>query len=187
MLPDRRGRRSIRTNSKGAEVKFLKTAAIVATGFLALAGCAKPVDVAAVTDEVKRGVRDWGAAYNAGDADAIAAKYAEDAVVMAPGAPASVGREAFRAFIATDIANAKAAGVTLNLSDGDTVGVSGEIAWHSGGYTVQDAGGATVDSGNYMEVLQNFDGKWLIIRDIWNSDRPPAPPPAAEEAAAPAS
>jgi uncharacterized protein (TIGR02246 family) len=167
-------------------VKILKTAAIVAAGLLALAGCAKPVDVAAVTDEVKRGVRDWGAAYNAGDADAIAAKYAEDAVVMAPGAPASVGREAFKAFIASDIANAKAAGVTLAMSDGDTVGVSGNVAWHSGAYTVQDASGATVDSGNYMEVLQNFDGKWLIIRDIWNSDRPAAPPPApaAEEAAA---
>ncbi|MGQ0384384.1 MAG: YybH family protein [Gammaproteobacteria bacterium] len=169
-------------------MRILKSAAIVAAGLLALAGCQKAVDVAAVTDEAKRGVRDWAAAYNAGDADTIAAKYAEDAIVMPPGTTASVGREAFRTFIAADIAGAKAAGVTLSISDGDTAGVSGDLAWHSGAYTVQDASGATVDSGNYLEVLQNFDGKWLIVRDIWNSDRPPAPaaPPAAEEAAAPA-
>jgi hypothetical protein len=44
-----------------------------------------------------------------------------------------------------------------------------------------------VDSGNYLEVQQNIDGKWLIIRDIYNSDRPKAPPadasPAEGEAA----
>jgi hypothetical protein len=36
-------------------------------------------------------------------------------------------------------------------------------------------------------VQQNIDGKWLIIRDIYNSDRPMAPPadavPAEGEAA----
>jgi hypothetical protein len=43
-----------------------------------------------------------------------------------------------------------------------------------------------VDSGNYLEVQQNIDGKWLIIRDIYNSDRPKAPPAeAAPEDAAP--
>jgi hypothetical protein len=37
-----------------------------------------------------------------------------------------------------------------------------------------------------MEALQKKDGKWLIVRDIWNSDQAPAPaaePPAAEDAA----
>jgi hypothetical protein len=38
-----------------------------------------------------------------------------------------------------------------------------------------------------MDVQQNIDGQWLMIRDIWNSDRPPpapAPEPAAEAPAA---
>lgn len=167
-------------------MNILKSAAIIAVGMVALAGCQKAVDTAAVSDEIKAGVRNWVAAYNAGDADTIAAKYADNAVVMAPGAPASVGRDAIREFIAKDSAGAKAAGVTLVISDGDEVGVSGDLAWHSGAYTVNDASGAAVDSGNYLEVQQNMDGKWMIIRDIWNSDRPPAAAPAAEAAAAPA-
>jgi len=169
-------------------VNILKSAALIAVGFVALAGCQKAVDTAAVSDEIKQGVRDWGAAYNSGDADTIAAKYSDNAVVMAPGAPAAVGREAIRTFIAGDSAASKAAGVTLAMSDGDEVGVVGDLAWHSGAYTVNDASGAVVDSGNYLEVQQNMDGKWMIIRDIWNSDRPPAAPaaPAEEAAAAPA-
>jgi uncharacterized protein (TIGR02246 family) len=166
-------------------VNILKSAAIAAVGLLALSACQKAtVDVAAVEAEAKSGVQKWAAAYNSGDADAIAALYAENAVVMPPGTPALVGREAFRAWVATDSANAKAAGITLAIEEGE-VGVSGDLAWHSGAYTANDASGAAVDGGSYMEVLQNFDGTWLIIRDIWNSDRPPAPAaaPAAEPAA----
>ncbi len=165
-------------------MNILKSVALIAAAFVALAGCQKAgPDVAAVSDEVKRGVRDWVTLYTAGDADGIAAKYSEDAIVMAPGAPAAVGRDAIRYFLAGDSANSKAAGIKLVISDGDLVGVSGDLAWHSGGYVVNDASGATIDSGHYLEVLQNFDGKLLIIRDTWNSDRAPAVAPAAEATA----
>ena len=167
-------------------MKILKSVVIVAVGLLTLAGCQKSVDTAAVSDEIKRGVQDWAAAYNAGDADTIAAKYSDNAVVMGPAAPAAVGRDAIREFIAKDSAGAKAAGVTLVISTGDEVGVSGDLAWHSGAYTINDASGNAVDSGNYVEVQQNLDGKWMIIRDIWNSDRAPAPAAAPAEEAAPA-
>jgi hypothetical protein len=39
-----------------------------------------------------------------------------------------------------------------------------------------------------MEVLRKKGGKWLIVRDIWNSSTPPAPAPpplAPAPAAAP--
>jgi uncharacterized protein (TIGR02246 family) len=171
-------------------MSILKSAVIIAVGLIALAGCQKAavVDTAAIETELKNGVRTWLASYNAGDADAIAARYTDDAVVMSPGAPAATGREAIRALIAEQSAAAKAAGMTLAPLDGDTVGVSasGDIAWHSGGYTVSDASGAVVDSGNYMEVQKNMDGKWMIVRDIWNSDRPPAAAAPAQVAAEPA-
>jgi ketosteroid isomerase-like protein len=171
-------------------VKILKSAALIAVGFAALAGCQKSVNTAAVTDEIKRDAQDWAGAYNAGDADKITAKYSDNAVVMGPGAPAAVGRDAIREFIAKDSAGAKTAGVTLVISNtGDEVGISGDLAWHSGAYSINDASGNAVDSGNYVEVRQNVNGKWLIVRDIWNSDRAPAPPAAAppeEAAAAPA-
>ena len=165
--------------------------AIVVTGLLALAAC-KPsappaVDTSADEATLKAGTTTWLEAYNAGDADRIVALYAEDAVMMPPGAPAASGHAAMKAFLTTDMANAKAAGVTL--VDGDSsAGVSGDLGWHSGSYTVKNAAGETVDSGSYAETWRKTaDGKWLIIRDIWNSDRPPAAPAAPAEAAAPTS
>ena len=59
---------------------------------------------------------------------------------------------------------------------------SGELGHHSGSYVVKDATGAVVDSGNYLAVMQRqADGRWLMIRDTWNSDRPPPAPAAAAE------
>jgi len=168
----------------------LNRAAIVLTSLIALAACSPAAPPAADTsaDEaaLRAGTTTWMAAYNAGDADRIVALYAEDGVMMPPGAPAATGHAAMRAFLTADIANAKAAGVTLLDGDSST-GVSGNIGWHSGSYKVTDASGATVDSGSYLETCRKADGKWLIIRDIWNSDRPAAAPAAPPAAAAPAS
>ena len=66
-------------------MNILKSAAIIAVGLVALAGCQKAavVDTAAVEAETKQSVKDWIAAFNAGDIEAIVTKYAENAVVMA--------------------------------------------------------------------------------------------------------
>lgn len=116
----------------------------------------------------------WAAGYNAGDVDKIAALYAEDAIAMPPGAPAAKGRAAIRAYLAADTAAAKAGGVKLSLAD-DGMGVSGSLGWHSGTVTVTNAAGATLETGKWLETWRKADGKWLMIRDIWNTDAPPAP------------
>ncbi len=158
----------------------LKTAVLMAVGLVVLAGCQKAtVDVAAVETEIKQGSRDWTADYNAGNVDAVVARYAPDAIVMAPGNPAAAGTDAIRAVVEKESAAAREAGVSIVLNDDDKVGASGNLAWHSGSYVVNDGAGAVVDSGNYMEVQQDVDGKWMIIRDIWNSDNAPAAAPAA--------
>jgi len=59
------------------------------------------------------------------------------------------------------------------------VGVSGDLAWIWNTFTVTDKAGATVDAGKYLTLAERKDGKWHIIRDIWNSDNSPAPPAAA--------
>ncbi len=167
-------------------MKIIRSTVFVVIGMMALAGCQKAaVDTAAIEAHMKQTVKDWLGAYNAGDVDTIVAFYAADAIVMAPGVPAAVGSDAIRAVVSEGSAAAQAAGLTLMPLDNDTVGISasGDMAWHAGGYTVNDASGAVVDSGNYLEVQQNRDGQWLIVRDIWNSDRAPAP---AADAAAPA-
>jgi ketosteroid isomerase-like protein len=159
-------------------VTILRSAALVAAALFAVAGCQKPgVDTSAVEAEIKGAAADWAAAYNAGDADALAARYADHAVVMPANSPMLVGRDAFRAFIAKDSAAVKAAGLTLAIDEG-TAGVVGDLAWHSGSYTLDDASGATAVAGDYLEVQQNMDGKWMIVQDIWNTSR--AMPAAAE-------
>jgi uncharacterized protein (TIGR02246 family) len=114
----------------------------------------------------------WFKAYKAGDANSIAALYANDAVMNAPGAPAARGQSAIREYLIKDVAGSTAAGVTLNGNPNTEIGISGDLAWEWGTFTVTDTSGATVDRGKYVSVFERRDGKWLVIRDIWNSDGP---------------
>ena len=164
--------------------------AIVAAGLLALAGCAKSVPVAdtAADEAAIRAVNPaWFAAHQAGDADGVAALYADDAVLSIPGAPPVRGRPAIREAFAADIAAMQAAGLKNNQGAAPEFGVSGDLGWEWNTFSVTDQSGSTVDTGKYVTVYARRDGKWLIVRDIWNSDTPPLPPaPPATDAAVPA-
>ena len=110
--------------------------------------------------------------------------YAEDALLMPPGAPAVTGRPGIKTFLGEDAAKSKGAGISLKNAAVTGSGVNGDTGWISGTYTVTDASGATIDSGSYLSVHRRANGSWPYIRDIWNSDRPPAPPapsPAAPD------
>jgi len=122
----------------------------------------------------------WFEHYAKADADGMANLYAEDALLMPPGAPAVTGRPGIKTFLGDDATKSKAAGISLKNGTVTGTGVNGDTGWISGTYTVANASGATIDSGSYLSVHRRTNGAWLYIRDIWNSDRPPAPPaPAA--------
>ena len=104
--------------------------------------------------------------------------YAEDALLTPPGAPAQTGRAAIKTFLGEDSAKTKAAGLAIKNGNVTGAEVAGDIGWMSGNYTVVDASGAAVDSGSYLSVHRRTNGVWLYTRDIWNSDRAPAPAPA---------
>jgi uncharacterized protein (TIGR02246 family) len=155
-------------------VNALKTTIIGAAALLFLCGCqAGAVSTAADEAVIRQSAPAWAAAYNAGDADKLAAMYWDDAVLQPPGAPAATGRAAIRAFLAADTAATRGAGLKMNIPEAGAVDVSGDLAYEAGTYTVTDASGATVDAGKYIGVFQKRDGKWLYIRDTWNSDNPP--------------
>jgi uncharacterized protein (TIGR02246 family) len=171
-------------------LKF-RSSMLVAASLITLAGCAKSappapvVDVAADEAAVRANNPAWFAAYNAGEVDKVAALYADDAVLSIPGAPAARGSAAILEALTKDHAASAAAGVTLNAgSSRADAGVSGDLAWEWNTFSVTDKAGATVDTGKYVTVYGRRDGKWRIIRDIWNSDAPPpaAPAPAAATA-----
>lgn len=155
-----------------------------AIAFAATAVCLAPkaahADAASDEADLRAGTAAWIKAYNAGDAEGVLALYAPDAEVMPPNATTLSDHGALRAFLVADIASSKSAGVTF-VAGKESAGVSADLGWHSGLFKVTDAAGATVATGKYLETWRRIDGKWKIIRDIWNND------PAAVPAVAPAS
>ncbi|MBV6423463.1 MAG: hypothetical protein NAOJABEB_01256 [Steroidobacteraceae bacterium] len=176
----------LRRNPRGTAMHRLARAALVAAGLLAVVGCTPSGPDAGNTkadeDTMRRGTERWIGAYSKGDVDAIMALYTEDAVVMPPGAHAATTPEALRDFLTTDIATS--AGLTFELGDSAT-GVSGDLGWHAGAFSVKNSAGETVNTGKYLEVWRRANGKWLIVRDMWNLDA--APGSVASPAPAPTS
>jgi uncharacterized protein (TIGR02246 family) len=154
---------------------------VACTLVTACTAAAPAADTAADSAAIAAVNEAWGKAYNAADAAGLAALYTTDAAVNPPGAPQVRGHAAIQEFFAKDTAGAKAAGVTMALNPQRDSGVSGDLAWESGTFSARDKAGATVDEGKYITVLQRTDGKWLIVRDTWNSDRAPAAAPAPAE------
>ena len=116
----------------------------------------------------------WFKAYNAHDVDAISALYADDAVLSAPGAPSARGAAAIKEAFRKDIAAATKAGIANNDGTSADVGVSGDLAWEWNTFSATDKSGKVVERGKYVTLFERRNGKWVIIRDIWNSDGPPA-------------
>ena len=126
--------------------------------------------VAADKEAVRAVNASWFKAYNARDVGAISALYADDAVLSAPGVPSARGAAAIKQAFQKDIAAATIAGIANNSGTSDETGVSGDLAWEWNTYSATDTSGKVVDKGKYVTLFERRNGKWLIIRDIWNSD-----------------
>jgi ketosteroid isomerase-like protein len=154
---------------------------LLAAGICSFALAALAADEAV---RIRAGTTSWMQSFNSGNAGAVAALYSDDAVLMPPNAPPARGVVAIKEAIAKEIAGAKKSGVTLAPGTVDEVNVAGDMAWHSGSYVVKDKGGKAVDAGKFIEVWERKNGKWRMVRDMWNSDGASPAPAAAAPAAA---
>ena len=150
---------------------------------VAMVATALPALAADESGRIRSGTASWMQSFNSGNAGAVAALYAEEGVLMPPNAPLARGTVAIKEAVAKEIAGAKKSGMTLSQGTLDEINVIGDMAWHSGSYLVKDKAGKQLDAGKFLEVWEKKNGKWRIVRDIWNSDAAPA---AAAPAAAPA-
>jgi uncharacterized protein (TIGR02246 family) len=127
-------------------------------------------DPGTVRQEIEQHNRDMSAAFNRGDAAAVAALYAEDAKVLPPGGAMVTGRQAIRQFW-QGVRDMGVHEVTLRTEE---VATSGDLAYEIGTatLTMQPAGSAaTMDSVKYVVVWKRrAGGPWQLAVDIWNSD-----------------
>jgi len=153
----------------------LRTLLWPVAGFLLMAGVAQasPPGPAADAAAIRAQTTSWATAYNQGDAKGVAAQYAEDALLLPPGAPGVSGRAAILAYFTKDIAESQAAGVVFLIDPKTEVGVSGNTGWESGTFKVL-VKGAVVVTGKFLSVSRKKGGQWSYIRDTWNTDSVPA-------------
>jgi ketosteroid isomerase-like protein len=148
--------------------------ALASMGLLAIAASAfTPPATDTVADEAALRAADasFMRAFWKGDLESVVAQYAEDAVLLPANAPEAKGRDAIRKYYAAELAGLKPGEAGMILES--TQGVSGTLGWSSGRVKDTAANGATTWTGKFLSVSRKVNGKWLYIRDTWNSDGPP--------------
>lgn len=112
-------------------------------------------------------IASYEAAFSAGDADAVAALYSEDAAVAFSFGPELHGRQA----VAEDLrARFAEGGGTLDVHGVGTVDLDATHKADAGWYEIKDpASGTVVQSGRYFNLVERApDGSWTIQWGVYN-------------------
>ena len=117
------------------------------------------------------------AAGKANNWDGWLAEMTPDAVFMPPNAGMLSGKPAIDGYL-----KAYPKLTAFDFTVAEVIGRA-DVAETRGTFTLSTAAGAAgpamSDEGKYMSVfMKQADGSWKLVRDIWNSSKPLAPPPA---------
>ena len=122
---------------------------------------ADPLPSVALPAELERVLTDYETAWTARDAAGLAALFAPDGFVMAPGMPPRRGRDAIEAYYT-------GRGGPLSLR-ALAYAAEGDIGWIIGGYAVAEG---LPDGGKFSLTLRRADdGRWLIVTDMDNGNQ----------------
>jgi len=124
--------------------------------------------LAQTTASIQKADDAWAAAFNKGDAAAIAAKYAADAYVLPPGHDMVKGRAAIEAFWKG--ATAQLGAAKLVAVDVAPLGprAGREIGTFSFETKAQPPQPVT---GKYVVIWRKIGNEWLLSTDIWNMNK----------------
>ena len=133
---------------------------------------AKPVVAEAYMVSIKAEIQalenDWAAADNARDANAIVAFYSDDAMSMSNNAPMKVGKAAIQKEMEESLSK-RTQGETVAYETLEVFGDANTVT-EIGTAISKDASGKVIRTGKYMAIWEKRDGKFICIRDIYNSD-----------------
>ena len=125
-------------------------------------------DMAKIKAEIQDLENDWAKASSNKDIAMIVAFYADDAISMTNNKPMITGKAAIQKEIEAEFAKSKEAAIVTY----ETLDVYGNenIVTETGKTTSKNAAGKVTYTGKYMAVWEKRNGKWLVIRDIYNDD-----------------
>ena len=168
-------------------MKNLSLITCLAVTLLFFFSCTTPpaeptVDLESVKTEITKVNDAWAAAINAKDVEGQVAVFADDATSMPPNAPALVGKDAIKADIIEDMAKDTSGMKTIIAFATTDLWAAGNLATETGTWTVTGEDGTVLNKGKYMALFENRDGKYVCLRDIYNSDMPHKEAPIADAA-----
>ena len=140
-----------------------------------LCGAALAMGVAMAADELPSAGDCFVAGFKAANADAVAACYAEDAIIWFPGGPMAQGRAAIRDGFAHYFAGVTVEDAILTQIGQEAIGDT-KVAWGTYAMTVVDKAtqAKSVQRGRYTGVQKKIDGRWLYTVDHPSDDPAPA-------------
>lgn len=135
-------------------------------------------DVKAISDTEAQ----WSQTWQTRDLDKIMAVYADDAVLMTPGAPAAVGKDNIRK---VGVQMLKDPALVLSFKP-SRVDVSGPLGYTQGEYTMRLTDGRThklmEEHGSYVTTWhKQADGSWKAVADIATPSGPAVPMAATKK------
>jgi uncharacterized protein (TIGR02246 family) len=148
---------------------------LIFIGVAAASGAAEPTapqDVASIdaaSPFIAKANKEWEAAIQTGDADALSRPYHEDGIFVGPDGNAVRGRAAIRAMYAGRAASKTRIVAATIHSEGRVAAASDEVyEWGQGWMSVQSADGTrTKRGGRYLTVWhRQVDGTWVITRNL---------------------
>jgi uncharacterized protein (TIGR02246 family) len=149
---------------------------------VALAGCTR-TDRTAEEATIRAADARWLAAAQAHDLERTLSYWTEDVIMMQPGAPEMVGKEAVRRYVSEAFSNPSFS-ITW-VTDRVWVSKGGDLAYAIGADTIRMTspdGKSVVENNKAVAVWRKEpDGVWRCAVDIWNAaDDGAGKPPGAE-------
>ena len=126
--------------------------------------------------KVKAAIAESNKAYSEamlkGDSTAFLAFYSSDAHILPPNMPAMDNPKSVAAFSSS---MTKAGFKLFNVESTDVYG-NADLVVEEGKYSIGMEPGKVMESGKYIIIWKQENGKWKMYRDIYNPNTPPPPP-----------